>query len=560
MSLLTSTSSELDTIPKRLKYMSETWPDRELMVFYDGGNRQAYTALELYTLAGRFANRLRQNGFKRHDVIANTLPNSPERAVTDLGIFMAGCVMMHGQVLLSDGTDLFRNTRVSRCKGVIVSDDVTSSAWKLLEPYITEPSDTLFEKFTYHDAPCLTSAIVISRQSRGDKKPLLERFKQSEEDICVEAVSPGDLAAMFCTSGSTGCSKLVPRSHEDIIRVYVKFANDNFVGNGEPYTSILIPGWFGGFPGSAYCCGTTRILSDDYSLQGKLSASDILDMNLAEKCQILKLQPVQVQAIEEFSRSNGGLTCKLKCLQVGGQQVTKRQVRSMLQISERVHITYASTETSVISSCMAEEETCEDYKCGKLVKGVQLRIVDEEGRQCAPRELGNIYVKGEDVFKGYYNRLEDPDTIKAKAFTRDNWFITEDFGYLDEDENLFVLGRNKDAIIYGSVVFQPVWLENKLKEHPDVAEAILVPVSDPLTYHNICACILPRAESNLTEDDIKAYCESIVLPDLGYVPPNPGYYMILKKSFPWTTNSKPDKQKLRKMAEDAFGYIGKDAV
>ncbi|KAH9496763.1 hypothetical protein Btru_009322 [Bulinus truncatus] len=56
------------------------------------GKRDAYTASTLYTLAGRFANRLRRQGFQHQDVIANTLPNSTELVVTDLGIMMAGCI------------------------------------------------------------------------------------------------------------------------------------------------------------------------------------------------------------------------------------------------------------------------------------------------------------------------------------------------------------------------------------------------------------------------------------------------------------------------------------
>lgn len=93
-----SSLRDLDTVTKRLVHLSENDPNKEIFVFYTSGLREAYTARQLYTLAGRFAFRLRQRGFQKGDVIANTLNESPERAVTDIGIMLAGCVTMNIQV------------------------------------------------------------------------------------------------------------------------------------------------------------------------------------------------------------------------------------------------------------------------------------------------------------------------------------------------------------------------------------------------------------------------------------------------------------------------------
>lgn len=95
---IVSSMNDLDTLPKRLQYLSEEDPNKELYVFYNRSVRDSYTSRELFILAGRFAHRLRQQGFQKGDVIANTLPNSPERLITDVGIVMAGCVTMNGQV------------------------------------------------------------------------------------------------------------------------------------------------------------------------------------------------------------------------------------------------------------------------------------------------------------------------------------------------------------------------------------------------------------------------------------------------------------------------------
>ena len=93
-----STQEHVTTVPSRVKYFSTKYPDKEILVFRNNKERIAFTWKQIYNFAGRFAWMLKENGFQRYDVIANTLPNSPERFLTDLGIIFAGCTPMNGQV------------------------------------------------------------------------------------------------------------------------------------------------------------------------------------------------------------------------------------------------------------------------------------------------------------------------------------------------------------------------------------------------------------------------------------------------------------------------------
>uniref|UniRef100_A0A2C9KUE0 AMP-binding enzyme C-terminal domain-containing protein n=1 Tax=Biomphalaria glabrata TaxID=6526 RepID=A0A2C9KUE0_BIOGL len=164
-------------------------------------------------------------------------------------------------------------------------------------------------------------------------------------------------------------------------------------------------------------------------------------------------------------------------------------------------------------------------------------------------------ITGPDVFKGYYNRLTSPDPQTVKAFTSDGWFKMEDYGYIDKDGNVFVLGRTKDIIIYGAESLYPGWMEKKLMEHSDVLEAILVPVSDPLLYQNICACVKIKRDSKLNEDQLRKYCDQIFLPNpVSEETPKPQYFIITKGDFPEMSTGKPNKKRLREMAESMFGY------
>ena len=93
-----SNSDDFATIPRKVKYIAEKYPQREIFICVSKDSRYAFTAGSLLRLAGKFATRLLNNGFKCGDVIANTLPNSPERIITDFGIILAGCVGLNGQV------------------------------------------------------------------------------------------------------------------------------------------------------------------------------------------------------------------------------------------------------------------------------------------------------------------------------------------------------------------------------------------------------------------------------------------------------------------------------
>ncbi|KAI8785726.1 3-[(3aS,4S,7aS)-7a-methyl-1,5-dioxo-octahydro-1H-inden-4-yl]propanoyl:CoA ligase [Biomphalaria glabrata] len=557
-----SSMEHLDTLPKRLQYLSEEDPNKELYVFYNDGVRDAYTSRELFTLAGRFAHRIRQQGFQKGDVIANTLPNSPERLITDVGIVMAGCVTMNGQVLLADGSDVFRSAKVARCRAVLVSDE--GPGWRLIQRFLSKEAQAgcLFP-LDIVEAPEMKSAIVISR---GDPH-FLDDIRNGSKETFVSPSEPEDLMIVLTTSGSTGYSKLVPRCHQDIISqslmhsqlrspdlTWPKPSDKRFV-----YYSDRMMGWTGGISFYSLCQADTRVLQDLFHAP-RDTASELWRAVEAENCEVCGFLPLELENVLERLRTSGRLPVnrKLKTIITGGQPIRKSQLQSFFTLAETVFLGYGSTEVPCVTRQFLKEETFESYNCGKVLDGLSVKICRDDGEECQVNEIGTLFVRGFSVFRGYFNQLENPNPQNQKAFTPDGWFNTEDYGYFDEADDLYVLGRVKDVIMYGAFVFYPGWMERKLLEHPDVLEAIIVPVTDPVLYHNICACIKLRQDSGLDEDKLKDYCDTIFLPEMSTaLTPKPKYFIIMKDNFPETATGKPDKQLLKRMAEDMFGYSGK---
>ncbi|XP_005091513.3 3-[(3aS,4S,7aS)-7a-methyl-1,5-dioxo-octahydro-1H-inden-4-yl]propanoyl:CoA ligase [Aplysia californica] len=225
----------------------------------------------------------------------------------------------------------------------------------------------------------------------------------------------------------------------------------------------------------------------------------------------------------------------------------------MLKIFKKIYVAYGSTEGGAVSVNELTEANMEDFCTGKPVDENNVRVVNKDQQHCKPREMGTIHARGPGVFTGYFNKLEDTDKNTAKAFTADGWFKMEDNGFYDEQGNLYVLGREKDIIMYGSFVVYPGWLEKKIMTHPDVADVVVVPVSDPVLFHDICACVKPVKEKTLNGENLREFCQKIFITSSEAAStPVPKYFMILE-SFPETLTGKPNKQILAKMAEERFG-------
>ncbi|CAG5121481.1 unnamed protein product [Candidula unifasciata] len=497
--------SRLDTVPKRVQFLADNCPDRELFVFYEGEKRTSFTCVQVFRLAGRFADRLRHRyGFSRNDVILNTLPNSPERMITDLGITLAGCTCMNGQIIFADSSGLFLLATNSRCKGIIMKPADESSNWHVFNPYITgNVSDDIIQ-LSCDRIPDLTTVITVSRNSQRSLKPFLEDLQDSTDDIFIDpSVSPHDILYVFTTSGSTGYSKLVPRTQAEAIDIAVNtpFSKDVKSGASVFYCDRSL-GWAGGYPFSTFCLGDKRVLQDEYSRRRLTTGEEIWDVICREQCNIASIRPMDVEGIVKYICSIGVTDYKLKALVSAGQPLTKAHVINELIISETVVVIYASTEASFLSGGIITDATFDDFYCGKPAPGVELKIIDDHGDECKPRQTGTILAKGGQLFKGYFNRLEDPDSNTVTCFTNDGWLNTDDVGFVDEEGNIYVIGRGTDTITYRKYVLYPGWLEAKILQHPDIADAVILSVLD---------------------------------------------------RFPETFSGKPDKQRLRKLAEQRFG-------
>jgi len=160
---------------------------------------------------------------------------------------------------------------------------------------------------------------------------------------------------------------------------------------------------------------------------------------------------------------------------------------------------YGMSETVMLTSnpCRASDGPRRRGTVGPALPGVGVRAVDyragEAGTPCAPGEIGNIEVRGPNVFAGYWRM---PEKTKEE-FTADGWFKTGDVGKIEPDGYVTIVGRSKDLIITGGYNVYPAEIEGFLNEVPGVAESAVVGVPHPDFGEAVVAVVVAKPGASL---------------------------------------------------------------
>jgi fatty-acyl-CoA synthase len=132
---------------------------------------------------------------------------------------------------------------------------------------------------------------------------------------------------------------------------------------------------------------------------------------------------------------------------------------------------------------------------------VDVRIIDDEGRNVAARTVGEVLCRGPNMLKGYWNKPE----ATAEAL-RGGWYHSGDLGYLDEEGFLYIVDRKKDMIISGGENVYPAELEQAIYRHPAVAEVAVIGIPHEKWQEVPAAIIVLKPGASMTENDLIEHC------------------------------------------------------
>jgi fatty-acyl-CoA synthase len=204
---------------------------------------------------------------------------------------------------------------------------------------------------------------------------------------------------------------------------------------------------------------------------------------------------------------DGKRLAKLRCIVSGGAPHAAADVRRWLEDGVKMLDGFGMSEVGSVTAMPIDDLETVKAKagsCGLPGLVTQLRLVDEEGRDVDPGEVGELWVKTPTLSPGYWNR---PDATAASR-TEDGWFKTGDAGRFDEDGFLYLVDRIKDMYISGGENVYPAEVEAAIAEMSGIADVAVIGVPDEKWGEAGCAYVVPAKGASLTPESVVAHCRA----------------------------------------------------
>jgi long-chain acyl-CoA synthetase len=339
---------------------------------------------------------------------------------------------------------------------------------------------------------------VIQLETEYD--PLLESAQEMELGVGIDE---NTLAGLFYTGGTTGASKGVMLSHR------------NLIANGFHMLSLLPQQADDRFLVMAplfHAAGSLQIIPTLWTggRQVMLHTFDpVAALDLIERERITATfgVPAMLAAVTEEQQARPRDTSTLRTVIHGGSPIATEVVRrghAAMPTAEWAEA-YGATELSPVATVQRHEEALLDdplcRSCGQAVPGVEVTVLDTEGRLVEPGEVGEVVVRGPNVMQGYWNKPEQTAEVLV-----DGRYWTGDLGRMDEHGQLFLVDRSKDMIVSGGENVYSTEVEEVLYQHPAVLEAAVFGVPDERWGEAVYAVVVPREDVDPDPAELIEFC------------------------------------------------------
>ena len=335
---------------------------------------------------------------------------------------------------------------------------------------------------------------------------------------CQEAVEQGDLqfeditypgspsseASIIYTSGTTGAPKGVILTQENFCFIVNAVVDYLRLTNKDRYALILPLNHTYGKTVllTSVRVGAAIVMLDNFSrLQEFVKA-------LSEyKCTIFSAVPYHIHVILKWCNLSNYDLSSLRILTFSANKLPPSTIDQLKEVLPHAEIfsMYGLTE-STTRVCFVPPDFLMTKKesCGRPLRGVEVKIIDQNGNPLPQGKSGEVVLRGPNVMKGYFGEPELTDKTIV-----DGWLKTGDLGYLDEDGFLYLVGREKEIIKCAGESISPAEIEEVLMCHPGVAEAAVTGSPDPTLGEIVHAFIVPK-EDSLEEGELKTYCAKLL--------------------------------------------------
>lgn len=318
--------------------------------------------------------------------------------------------------------------------------------------------------------------------------------------VPITNMSANESAAFIFTSGTAGSPKAAMLSHQNLLSNLEQLAHENVLHSSDVVFGVLP--LFHIF-GLNVVLGYTLFAGASVVLVQRFDPTTALETFNERGVTVVPGAPQIWSALAQMPDEEASVLGSLRLALTGAAKMPELVTH---QLRERfglvVHEGYGLTESSPVVTTSVNGQ----HKIGSIGKplhGVSLRLVDEHGDDSEQGDAGEIWVKGSNVFVGYYNDNEATDRV----LTADGWLRTGDLAVMDDEGDLFLVDRLKDLIIVSGFNVYPAEVEQVLLTHPAIEQAAVVGVSHPHSGEAVRAYVVLRKGVHLDEEAIIEHCQ-----------------------------------------------------
>jgi long-chain acyl-CoA synthetase len=312
-----------------------------------------------------------------------------------------------------------------------------------------------------------------------------------------------DTAVILYTSGTTGTPKGAELTHDNLRR-NAEVATSLFEYSADDVVLGALP-LFHSF--GQTCSLNCAIRSGGtLTLLPRFDPAKALEIVERDKVTVFLGVPTMYGAMLHDPAADTADTSSLKFCGSGGAAMPVEVMKAFEEkFSCKVLEGYGLSETSPVASFNHPDKERKPGSIGTPIEGVEMKVVDDDGKEVGQGEVGEIVIKGHNVMKGYWNK---PDATEEAI--KDGWFHSGDMAQVDEDGYFFIVDRKKDMIIRGGYNVYPREIEEVLYEHPAVREVAVLAVPDDSLGEEVGAAVALKDGQQVTEDELRDFAKEHV--------------------------------------------------